>query len=588
MMAKKQVVFRSISGPLSNLQPTQQQETSSSSSRDVLTSVTHTDFISSIDERPSSPKSRSFTFGCPDKEESRRVSVDEQDFEHPLLEVADGTGTSPELLEAVANAMVSNVERFELLEQMIATVQVGGLQSNPSDPTGRHQPRVSSPTIFHGMRPPPITIPAYLERIAKYSRCSPVCFVMATSYIDRLVERYADFTPTSLSIHRLLLTSVMLAAKLTDDHYFNNAFYSRVGGVSIQELNRMEVSMLQLLDYKLVLTVDATRHYLKLLLGGAMVLGSGEGSASSMSAARKRRSGNGSMCERRQSRRSSASSGGGGLSSGPHSSGYQDPDDQDEEDAGREAGGDNEEVASGEQRAEVAAHRRQQRAEHGVDGQGGGVNRGGQVEASNRLRSTSDTTPRKRLCSTQERSCYSGTSSSSNNSILRRHLQPTPDSDTAWARRWTTLTLTLTTTTTSTTTLATAHAPDPAPTKLPTLTSPPSVPRSTAAVTFAGTFRDDEDNAMSGSFLSRRSQSHAGNQQQPSPPQQQRSHSERLPRCRAHAGRDAAAQDARGVGGQDREGEEFAGGLRRQRLSWTSPAPAGLHRQRTTGSDMQQ
>lgn len=36
----------------------------------------------------------------------------------------DGTGTSPELLEAVANAMVSNVERFELLEQMIATVQV--------------------------------------------------------------------------------------------------------------------------------------------------------------------------------------------------------------------------------------------------------------------------------------------------------------------------------------------------------------------------------------------------------------------------------------------------------------------------------
>ncbi len=35
--------------------------------------------------------------------------------------------------------------------------------------------------------------------------------------------------PTSLSVHRLLLSGVMLAAKLTDDHYFNNAFYGRVG-----------------------------------------------------------------------------------------------------------------------------------------------------------------------------------------------------------------------------------------------------------------------------------------------------------------------------------------------------------------------
>lgn len=34
--------------------------------------------------------------------------------------------------------------------------------------------------------------------------------------------------PTPLNVHRLLLSGVLVAAKLTDDHYYNNAFYGRV------------------------------------------------------------------------------------------------------------------------------------------------------------------------------------------------------------------------------------------------------------------------------------------------------------------------------------------------------------------------
>ncbi len=43
-------------------------------------------------------------------------------------------------------------------------------------------------TPFHGQRTPPISIAAYLERIAKYAKCSPVCFVMAETYLERLAE----------------------------------------------------------------------------------------------------------------------------------------------------------------------------------------------------------------------------------------------------------------------------------------------------------------------------------------------------------------------------------------------------------------
>ena len=46
----------------------------------------------------------------------------------------------------------------------------------------------------------------------------------------------------------------MLAAKLMDDKYYNNAYYAKIGGVAIGELNCMELDMLRLLDYRIAVT----------------------------------------------------------------------------------------------------------------------------------------------------------------------------------------------------------------------------------------------------------------------------------------------------------------------------------------------
>ncbi|KAL5865112.1 hypothetical protein ACOSQ3_002626 [Xanthoceras sorbifolium] len=45
---------------------------------------------------------------------------------------------------------------------------------------------------FHGVRAPSISIPKYLERIYKYTNCSPSCFVVGYVYIDRLSHRHPD------------------------------------------------------------------------------------------------------------------------------------------------------------------------------------------------------------------------------------------------------------------------------------------------------------------------------------------------------------------------------------------------------------
>ena len=64
----------------------------------------------------------------------------------------------------------------------------------------------NSITKFHALKPPPITVREYLERVAKYSGCSGECFVLALIYIDRIIQNNETFVVNSLNVHRLLIT----------------------------------------------------------------------------------------------------------------------------------------------------------------------------------------------------------------------------------------------------------------------------------------------------------------------------------------------------------------------------------------------
>ncbi|XP_077253990.1 cyclin-U1-1-like [Tasmannia lanceolata] len=116
-------------------------------------------------------------------------------------------------------------------------------------------------SVFNGVRPPSISILKYMERIYKYTDCSPSCFVVAYVYIDRLAHKHPDSLVVSLNIHRLLVTSVMVASKVLDDVHYNNAFYARVGGVSNAELNRLEMELLFLLDFGVMVSSRIFESY---------------------------------------------------------------------------------------------------------------------------------------------------------------------------------------------------------------------------------------------------------------------------------------------------------------------------------------
>lgn len=72
-------------------------------------------------------------------------------------------------------------------------------------------------SVFHGLSRPTISVQSYLDRILKYANCSPSCFVVAYVYLDRFTQRQPTLPINSFNVHRLLITSVMVAAKFLDD-----------------------------------------------------------------------------------------------------------------------------------------------------------------------------------------------------------------------------------------------------------------------------------------------------------------------------------------------------------------------------------
>lgn len=96
--------------------------------------------------------------------------------------------------------------------------------------------------------------------IHKYASCSNECFVLALIYIDRLIQRN-NFLLTELNVHRVVITSVLLAAKFFDDAYYNNAYYAKVGGVLTSEMNGLEVDFLFRINFSLYVNSDVFEKY---------------------------------------------------------------------------------------------------------------------------------------------------------------------------------------------------------------------------------------------------------------------------------------------------------------------------------------
>ncbi len=148
-------------------------------------------------------------------------------------------------------------ESWELVAHILERV-VANLEASRSVSKGTE----TMPTRFDSSRMPGIPIRDYLARVHQYADCSESCFVLAFIYIDRVLQRNPNFVLGMKSVHRLLLTAAVLAIKYSDDIYADNVVYSRIGGVTLEEINSLESEMLLLLRYELFVSPQLFQQYL--------------------------------------------------------------------------------------------------------------------------------------------------------------------------------------------------------------------------------------------------------------------------------------------------------------------------------------
>eukprot|EP01135_Chromosphaera_perkinsii_P004184 Nk52_evm3s271 gene=Nk52_evmTU3s271 len=128
---------------------------------------------------------------------------------------------------------------------------------------------VTEITHFHAKIPPPISVEDYIKRLVKYCPCGNEVLILMLIYFDRVIQRSSGYMLTPLNIHRMLITAFMLASKFSQDKYYTNSHYGKVGGLPLSEINKLELEFLGLIDFELNAKVEYLREYYIRLLNFA-------------------------------------------------------------------------------------------------------------------------------------------------------------------------------------------------------------------------------------------------------------------------------------------------------------------------------
>lgn len=118
---------------------------------------------------------------------------------------------------------------------------------------------------FYSKIIPDINIKDYYNRLYKYINCDSYIYIVSLSYIDRYIHNNPSISINIYTIHRLIITSIIIALKYIEDDVNNNKYYSDVGGVELGEINKLEIEMLKGLNFDLSINIKKYEQQIKKL-----------------------------------------------------------------------------------------------------------------------------------------------------------------------------------------------------------------------------------------------------------------------------------------------------------------------------------
>ena len=102
---------------------------------------------------------------------------------------------------------------------------------------------------FNAKQVPYISIRDYITRFNDYLHLDTSTYIVAYILIERLLNRNPRSRITALNVHRLVVTAITITEKNINDWYWRNMDYAMVGAITNEELNKLEVEFLKMIDY---------------------------------------------------------------------------------------------------------------------------------------------------------------------------------------------------------------------------------------------------------------------------------------------------------------------------------------------------
>lgn len=107
---------------------------------------------------------------------------------------------------------------------------------------------------------PSISVKEYLKRLVILYYLPEEILITIIIYTERLLNK-KEIVISQYEIHRYLAILCVLAAKYHCDNYYSNAYYARMAGMNLEELNSLEAELLKLFEYKLEITEEEYSLY---------------------------------------------------------------------------------------------------------------------------------------------------------------------------------------------------------------------------------------------------------------------------------------------------------------------------------------
>ena len=117
-------------------------------------------------------------------------------------------------------------------------------------------------TVFYMKNMPNIKFLEYLKRIIKYLKPEVSTLIIALIYVDRICsEKTNKIVLIDNNIFKLFLTATILAIKYNEDFYDDNSYFAKVGGITLNEMNILENELLDLIKFRLFVSVEIFSKY---------------------------------------------------------------------------------------------------------------------------------------------------------------------------------------------------------------------------------------------------------------------------------------------------------------------------------------